>query len=41
MSGVHQIGIDETSVKKGHEYITVVHDLEAKRLLFACPGPST
>lgn len=38
MSGVHQIGIDETSVKKGHEYITVVHDLEAKRLLFACPG---
>lgn len=38
MSGVRQIGIDETSVKKGHEYITVVHDLEAKRLLFACPG---
>lgn len=38
MSGVHQIGIDETSVKKGHEYLTVVHDLEAKRLLFACPG---
>lgn len=31
-------GIDETSVKKGHEYITVVHDLEAKPLLFACPG---
>lgn len=24
MSGVRQIGIDETSVKKGHEYITVV-----------------
>jgi transposase len=38
MSGVRQIGIDETSVKKGHEYLTVVHDLEAKRLLFACPG---
>ncbi len=38
MSSVRQIGIDETSVKKGHEYITVVHDLEAKRLLFACPG---
>lgn len=38
MSGVRQIGIDETSVKKGHEYITVVHDLDAKRLLFACPG---
>lgn len=38
MSGVRQIGIDETSVRKGHEYLTVVHDLEAKRLLFACPG---
>jgi len=38
MSPVRQIGIDETSVKKGHEYITVVHDLQAKRLLFACPG---
>jgi len=38
MSGVRQIGVDETSAKKGHEYITVVHDLEAKRLLFACPG---
>lgn len=38
MSGVRQMGIDETSVKKGHEYLTVVHDLEAKRLLFACPG---
>jgi transposase len=38
MGGVRQIGIDETSVKKGHEYITVVHDLDARRLLFACPG---
>jgi len=38
MRGVHQIGIDETRVRKGHEYLTVVHDLQAKRLLFACPG---
>lgn len=38
MSEVRIIGVDETSVKKGHEYITVVHDLEQKRLLFACPG---
>lgn len=38
MSGVRRIGVDETSAKKGHEYITVVHDLEQKRLLFACPG---
>ena len=38
MSEVRIVGIDETSVKKGHEYITVVHDLEHKRLLFACAG---
>ncbi len=38
MSGVRHVGVDETSVKRGHEYITVVHDLKAKRLLFACPG---
>ena len=38
MSSVRHVGIDETSVKRGHEYITVVHDLQAKRLLFACPG---
>jgi transposase len=38
MSSVRYVGIDETSVKRGHQYITVVHDLAAKRLLFACPG---
>lgn len=38
MSAVRHIGIDETSIRKGHEYITVVHDLEQKRLLFATPG---
>jgi hypothetical protein len=38
MSQVRHIGIDETSVKKGQNYITVVHDLQAKRLLFATPG---
>ena len=31
MSGVRHIGVDETSVKRGHEYITVVHDLDTKR----------
>jgi transposase len=34
------IGIDETSLRKGQHYITVVHDLEAKRLLFATEGRS-
>ncbi len=38
MTGVRVIGIDETSIKKGHNYVTVVHDLEAKRLLFVTPG---
>ena len=38
MSQVRIVGIDEASVKKGHEYITVAHDLEQKRLLFACAG---
>lgn len=38
MTGVSVIGIDETSIKKGHQYVTVVHDLEAKRLLFMTPG---
>jgi transposase len=35
---VRHIGIDETSVRKGHQYVTVVHDLDAKRLLFATEG---
>jgi len=38
MSEVSIVGIDETSLRKGQNYITVVHDLETKRLLFACEG---
>jgi transposase len=38
MSQVTFIGIDETSLRKGHQYVTVVHDLDQKRLLFATPG---
>jgi len=38
MSEVSIVGIDETSLRKGQNYITVVHDLKAKRLLFACQG---
>ena len=38
MSDVKDIGIDETSLRKGQNYITVVHDLKKKRLLFACEG---
>jgi len=35
---VQTIGIDETSLHRGQSYITVVHDLQAKRLLFATEG---
>jgi transposase len=38
MSAVHIVGIDETSLRRGQSYITVVHDLHAKRLLFATQG---
>ena len=38
MSEVKLVGIDDTSLRKGQNYITVVHDLDAKRLLFACEG---
>ncbi len=38
MSGVSIVGIDETSLRKGQNYITLARDLQAKRLLFACEG---
>ena len=38
MSQVSIVGIDETSLRKGQNYITVVHDLDVKRLLYACEG---
>jgi transposase len=38
MSTVKMVGIDDTSLHKGQSYITVMHDLDAKRLLFATEG---
>ncbi|MCC7101243.1 MAG: ISL3 family transposase [Rubrivivax sp.] len=38
MSRVRNVGIDETSLRRGHDYVTVVHDLDAKRLLFCTEG---
>jgi transposase len=35
---VRHIGVDETSLRKGHEYVTVMHDLQQKRLLFVTEG---
>lgn len=37
-SGVKNIGIDETSRKSGHNYITVVVDMDASRVLYATEG---
>jgi transposase len=38
MSTVKMVGIDDTSLHKGQSYITVIHDLDDKRLLFATEG---
>ena len=38
MSKIHAIGVDVTSSRRGHDYISLFVDLEAKRLLFATPG---
>jgi len=37
-SSAVSIGIDETAARRGHNYISLFHDLEAPRLLFACEG---
>ncbi len=38
---VSKIGIDETSTKRGHNYITVAVDIEAKRTIFVTPGKNS
>jgi transposase len=40
MKGIKLIGIDDTSLRRGQDYVTVVHDLDAKRLLFMTEGRS-
>jgi len=37
-ANVKIIGIDETSCAKGHDYITLIHDLEQSRLIYATAG---
>lgn len=37
-SEVSQIGVDETSVRKGHEYVTVAADLSTRRVIHVTPG---
>lgn len=36
--GLRRIGVDETSYKKGHKYLTVVVDHERNRVVWACKG---
>jgi len=38
LAGLRRIGIDEISYKKGHHYLTVVVDHDARRLVWAAPG---
>ncbi len=35
---VTAVGLDETAARRGHAYISLFHDLDAGRLLFACAG---
>ena len=37
-AGLHRIGIDEISYKRGHRYLTVVVDHETGRLVWVAPG---
>ena len=37
-SEVTRLGADETSAKRGHNYVTLFHDMDEKRLLFATAG---
>jgi len=38
MSSVKRIAIDETSSRRGHEYVTLFVDVDTKRVLFATEG---
>lgn len=38
LTKVTQVGIDETSSKKGHNYVTIGADLEARRVIFVKEG---
>lgn len=37
-SSIKHLGVDETSSKKGHSYVTIGVDLEASRVIHACEG---
>lgn len=37
-SSVTHISCDETSSRKGHQYVTVIADIDSKKVLYATPG---
>ena len=37
-SKVSVIGVDETSFKKGHKYVTIVADIENSKVIYVCEG---
>lgn len=41
LAGLARIGIDEISYKKGHKYLMIVVDHDARRLVWAAPGRSS
>ena len=38
LSDVTTVAIDETSYRRGHEYLTLVADMQARRVVFVTPG---
>jgi len=38
LSGVERVGLDETSFRRGQDYVSVVADLDRPRAIFATPG---
>lgn len=38
LSSVQVVGLDETASRRGQNYISLFHDLEASRVVFACEG---
>jgi transposase len=38
MSGVEKVGFDETSSRRGHDYISIFVDMQEGKVLFATPG---
>ena len=37
-SGVRRVGMDETSAKRGHDYVSFFFDMDQRRLLFGTEG---